>query len=455
MNTHTLIVGLGKTGLSCAKFLVQRGINVTVTDTRNNPPGLIALRTEVPQATLALGGFQEQVFGTAQQIILSPGVPIAEPLIQKAIQRGVTVIGDIELFAQEINQQPAATRAQIIAVTGSNGKSTVVSLLAAMAHTAGWKYAIGGNFGEPALNLLNPECKLYILELSSFQLETTYSLAPVAACVLNISPDHMDRYPNIETYAQAKARIYLNAKNSVFNRDDSQVQAMSKILHESIGFTIKSPTANDYGIIQTADETWLAYGKEPLLPTSALQIPGNHNLTNALAALALGNAAGLPMPAMLTALSQYTGLPHRTQLITIRNGIRWYNDSKGTNVGATIAALEGLHSPTNNAKAILIAGGDCKKADFTALAPVVAYTCRAVILIGRDAPIIEQALSGREGNATLVRAVNIAQSIEIADKLAKAGDHVLLSPACASFDMFRNYEHRGEVFAELVRGLKS
>jgi UDP-N-acetylmuramoylalanine--D-glutamate ligase len=456
MTRHTLIVGLGKTGLSCARFLTKKGYSCVVTDTRHNPPGLEALRTEFPSLPLALGGFTPEFFQTAEKIIISPGVAVAEPLIQEAIRRGIPVIGDIELFAYEINNLVVASftdksinRPQLIAVTGSNGKSTVVSLLGEMARTAGWNYAVGGNFGEPALNLLHPECQLYILELSSFQLETTYNLSPDAATVLNISPDHMDRYPNVKAYEQAKARIYINANYGIYNRDDTQVQNLKKIAND-IGFTLHAPNATDFGIAQHEKDNWLFHGVEPLLPITDLKILGRHNLANALAALALGTAVKLPMSAMLTTLRNYAGLNHRTQLITIRNGISWYNDSKGTNIGATIAALEGLHPQDNIAKAILIAGGDGKGADFSALAPTVARTCRTVILIGRDAPIIEQAIAK---HTKIITAVNLAHAVTVADQISQPGDHVLLSPACASFDMFRNYEHRGEEFTKLVRGL--
>lgn len=445
---RTLIVGLGKTGLSCARFLARRGIEFSITDTRNVPPGFETLRSELPRIPLHLGGFRTEVFNAAEQIILSPGVAVADPFVQSAIKRGVPVIGDIELFAQFLPIVAGDNKAQTIAVTGSNGKSTVVSLLGAMATNAGIANVIGGNFGEPALNLLAPSIQLYVLELSSFQLETTYNLTPIASAALNVSPDHMDRYPNVELYAQAKARIYSGATVRVFNRDDPLVATMLNSTSHNVSFGLNPPSTHDFGLIDQANQTWIAQGTETLLPTTALRIPGRHNLSNALAALALGNAAGLPMSKMLETLTNYTGLAHRTQLIVTRNGVRWYNDSKGTNVGATRAALEGLHPQHGNGRALLIAGGDGKGADFSPLAPVVARTCRAVILIGRDAPILEQALNGY---ATLLRAANLAEAVQVADEVAKTDDYVLLSPACASFDMFRNYEHRGEIFNELVR----
>ncbi len=439
----TLIVGLGKTGLSCARFLSRQGIRVAITDTRDHPPGLELLMDELPDTALFLGGFKEEVFDAAEQIIVSPGVSVAEPLIQSALQRGVPVIGDIELFAR-------AVQAPVVAVTGSNGKSTVVSMLGEMAEHAGWQTAVGGNLGEPALDLLNDETRFYVLELSSFQLETTHSLEPKAAAVLNISPDHMDRYASLQEYSDTKARIYSNAGTGVINLDDRRVRAMRGIADKDAGFTLSEPDGGDYGLREHDDELWLCRGERHLLPVEHLRLAGNHNIANALAALALGEAAGLPITAMLEGLRKFGGLSHRTELIAERHGVRWFNDSKGTNPGATMAALEGLHPAQGEGRAILIAGGDCKGADFDELGPVVEYTCRAVVLIGRDAPLLKQALKGR---CELVAADSLEKAVRKADKLAEAGDHVLLSPACASFDMFKSFEHRGEVFVQAVRGL--
>ncbi len=439
----TLIVGLGKTGLSCARFLTGQGIRVAVTDTRLEPPGLEQLRDELPDAALFLGGFSAEVFQAAEQIIVSPGVSVAEPLIQDALGRGVPVIGDIELFAR-------AVRAPVVAVTGSNGKSTVVSLLGEMAHYAGWRSAVGGNLGEPALDLLHEDNRCYVLELSSFQLETTHSLEPRAAAVLNVSPDHMDRYASVEDYAATKAHIYRGAEVGVINRDDPRVQAMAGMAAQDIGFGLSTPVGSDYGLSERDGETWLCRGDHHLIPVAELQLQGSHNIANALAALALGDAAGLPVTAMLEGLRQFRGLAHRSQLVRERRGVRWYNDSKGTNPGATLAALEGLHPASGAGRAVLIAGGDGKGADFSELAPVVERTCRCVILVGRDAPLLEAAL---QGSAPLQRADSLEQAVQKAAELARGGDHVLLSPACASFDMFRGFEHRGEVFAAAVLGL--
>ncbi len=439
--SKTLIVGLGKTGLSCARYLHNQGILVAVTDSRQHPPGLQALRAEMPDLALFLGGFDREVFAAAEQLVVSPGVSVAEPLIQEALARGVPVIGDIELFAR-------AVRAPVAAITGSNGKSTVTTLLAEMARYAEWKTAAGGNLGDPALELLNRDSGFYVVELSSFQLETTHSLRAKAAAVLNVSLDHMDRYPDIDAYAAAKSKVYRGAEVGVINRDDERVLAMQGLAQHELGFTLGRPQGSDYGLGAHQGETWLCRGAQPLLPVSQLRLPGRHNLANGLAALALGEASGLPMPAMLEALRRFRGLAHRTQLVADKRGVRWYNDSKGTNVGATIAALEGLHAKAGDSRTLLIAGGDGKGADFAPLAPVVARTARAVILMGKDAGLIERTL--RPSGVPLIGVANMDEAVALALQHAHPGDRVLLSPACASFDMYRDYVARGEAFVAAV-----
>ena len=439
--SRVLVVGLGKTGTSCARFLARRGAAVAVTDTRVEPPGLDAMRRELPDVALFLGGFDRSAFAAAELVVVSPGVSVQEPLIREARLRGVPVLGDIELFAQ-------TARAPVAAITGSNGKSTTTMLLGEMARIAGRRAAVGGNLGEPALDLLDPAVELYVLELSSFQLETTESLAPAVATVLNISPDHMDRYPDLAAYAAAKARIFRSAAVAVVNRDDPAVTAMPGG-RERRGFTLGEPGTGDFGVRQHDGAPWLCRGDEPLVAAADVLIPGSHNRANALAALAMGDALGLPLDAMREALRTFRGLSHRTQLVAEVGGVRFYDDSKGTNVGATAAALEGFDDGTP-ARTVLIAGGDGKGQDFATLGPLLARTARCVVLIGRDAPLIEAALDP----ATLrVHARDMAEAVRLAAEQAQPGDRVLLSPACASFDMFRNYEHRGEVFAEAVRRL--
>lgn len=441
----TLIVGLGKTGLSCARYLAAQGVSLAMTDSRENPPGLESLRQELPDMALFLGGFQEEVFEAASRLVVSPGVALDQPLIQAAMQRGVEVLGDVELFAR-------VAKAPVIAITGSNGKSTVTTLLGEMARMAGVKVAVGGNLGEPALDLLDDEVDLYILELSSFQLESTWSLKPRASVVLNVSADHMDRYRDLQDYADTKAKVYHQAEVAVVNRDDPMVAAMVDEASESLGFTLQAPQASDFGLHEQDGVNWLSEGHAPLIPVSELRIPGRHNQANALAALALGSAAGFPQNDMLAALRSYTGLPHRTQWVADKAGLRWYNDSKGTNVGATISALNGLHSDQGESRTVLIAGGECKDADFSELVDVAVKTTRGVVLIGRDAPVIRSVLEGR---VKLVDAQSMDEAVASAYRLAQPGDRVVLSPACASFDMFSNFEQRGEAFIAAVEAFEA
>lgn len=439
----TLVVGLGKTGVSCARYLRAQGIPVAVTDSRSNPPGLAQLRRELPEVAVFVGGFDPAVFAAAEQLVVSPGVPLALAPIREAMARGVPAIGDVELFAR-------AARAPICAITGSNGKSTVTTLLGLMGRLAGRRTAVGGNLGEPVLDLLDAAAELYVVELSSFQLETTRGLSAQAATVLNVSADHMDRYPDFAAYRDAKARIFERAKVAVVNRDDPQVCAMPRHPPRELGFTLGAPSAADYGLRERDGATWLCRGAEALMPAEAVLIRGRHNLANALAALALGEACGLPLEPCLDALRTFPGLDHRSQLVAKRQGLAWYDDSKGTNPGATVAALDGLVPPGSATRVVLIAGGDGKGADFSPLAAVAERAARAVVLIGRDAPRIAAVLQGR---VPLAHAADMDEAVRRALELGQPGDCVLLSPACASFDMFDNYEHRGRVFAEAVRRL--
>jgi UDP-N-acetylmuramoylalanine--D-glutamate ligase len=441
----TLVVGLGKTGLSCCRYLRARGERVAVADSRPNPPGLAELRREHPEVAVFVGGFDPAVFAAAEQLVVSPGVPLATPVIQETMARGVPAIGDVELFARD-------AMAPICAITGSNGKSTVTTLVALMARLAGRHAAAGGNLGEPALDLLDDSVDLYVVELSSFQLETTIGLEAQAATVLNLSADHMDRYPDFSAYADAKARIFQGASVAVVNRDDFAVCAMMRAPEAEIGFTLAEPSDRDYGLRTAEGSLWLCRGTELLIPADDVLIRGRHNLANALAALALAEACGLPTEPCLAALRSFPGLDHRSQLVGRFRGLAWYDDSKGTNPGATLAALDGLASPGSSSKVVLIAGGDGKGADFSPLAPVAERAARAVVLIGRDAPLIEAALDGR---VPTVFAADMDDAVRHAARLGQPGDSVLLSPACASFDMFDNYEHRGRVFADAVRRLGS
>lgn len=436
-----LIVGLGKTGVSCARYLTRAGMQVAITDDRSAPPGLSAVQAEMPDAALFLGRFASEAFEHAEQLVVSPGVSLNHPLIQAAQARGVEVIGDIELFAR-------AVRAPVAAITGSNGKSTVTTLLGEMARRAGRNVKVGANLGIPALDLLDPtqaEPDLYVLELSSFQLESTFSLTPRAAVILNISPDHMDRYADLAAYAQAKQRIYRHAEIQVVNRDDTLAASLADPAAPCVGFSLQAPQAGDYGVRSHQGEDWIARGEQVLLPVSALRMVGKHNLSNALAALAVGDALGLDAEAMYRSLREFPGLAHRTQWVGEAQGVVWYNDSKGTNLGATLAAVQGLDRPV-----VLIAGGQGKGADFNLLREPLRNRLRALVLIGQDAPLIERAL---QGVAPIAHAETMPAAVQQAATLAQAGDAVLLSPACASFDMFNGYDHRGEVFMDAVRRL--
>ncbi|MFB1485562.1 MULTISPECIES: UDP-N-acetylmuramoyl-L-alanine--D-glutamate ligase [unclassified Thiocapsa] len=441
----TLVVGLGKTGLSCARYLRSQGVATAVTDSRENPPGLQQLRDEMPEVAVFVGGFAPEAFAAAARLVVSPGVPVSDPLIRDAMARGVEVIGDVELFAR-------AAQAPICAITGSNGKSTVTTLVGQMAAAAGQRVSVGGNLGEPALALLEASIERYVLELSSFQLETTFSLHADVAVVLNVSADHMDRYPDLNAYAQTKGRIYRGARVAVVNRDDPIVVAMPREAALEIGFTLGEPTGSDFGRCVHDGAPWLCRGTQPLMPASEVRVAGLHNLANALAALALASGCGLPMEPSCAVLRRFSGLPHRSELVAERDGVRWYDDSKGTNPGATVAALDGLIPPGSMGRAVLIAGGDGKGADFSPLRSAVKRTARAVVLIGRDAGLIAQAL---DGEVPLSEAASMQDAVAQAAAIARPGDTVLLSPACASFDMFDSYEHRGRVFAEAVRGLGS
>ena len=432
----TLVVGLGRTGLSCVRFLAAHGAEVAVTDSRARPPALAQLRDLVPQAAVFVGGFSEQALSGAEQVLVSPGVAANAPFLNAARARGLPVFGDIELFARTV-------QAPVVGITGSNGKSTVTSLLGLMAERAGVDARVGGNLGTPALDLVrDPEPQLYVLELSSFQLEVTESLRCVAATVLNISPDHLDRHATLEDYAAAKARIYRHCGTAVINREDVQVRRMVGASQKQVSFGLDAPQGANYGLIEHAGECWLACGSERLLKVSELRIRGAHNVANALAALALGTAAGLPRPAMLAALREFAGLPHRMQYVGSYRDVEYYDDSKGTNVGATLAAVAGVSQPL-----VLIAGGDGKHQDFTPLASALAGKARAVVLLGKDAAVIETALAGR---VPTLRVAEMDAAVAQAAQLAQPGDWVLLSPACSSLDMFDNFEHRGRVFAAAV-----
>lgn len=435
-----VIVGLGKTGLSCARFLAAHGIDFMIVDSREIPPGLDELKTIVPATKIVTGEFKPDLFATANTLIVSPGISVQHALIASARARGADIIGDIELFAR-------VAQAPIIAITGSNGKSTVTTLFAEMLRQANKQVQVGGNLGVPALELLDDAAELYVLELSSFQLETTDSLDVVVSVILNISEDHMDRYDDLQAYIDAKAKILNGHGSVVANLDDQIVVKLVDRLNlhrKRINFSLNQPTDNNYGLHLHAGETYLCKGQDALLPVSKVAIKGTHNIANALAALALGEALDLPMPAMLTALQTYTGLPHRMQWVGECHGVNWFNDSKATNVGAAVAAIEGVPGDS----VILLAGGQGKDQDFSPFGAALAKRVKAVVLMGEDAALLAEVIPA---SVTISYADDMTAAIELAASHAVQGDAVLLSPACASFDMFNNYEHRGEVYMAAVR----
>lgn len=440
---QVLVLGLGDTGLSALRWLQRRGARLSVADTRATPPGLDAVRAELPEVAVHLGAFRREAFDAAEFVVASPGVPLAEPEVQAAIARGIPVVGDVELFAQH-----KPSHAKVIAITGANGKSTVTALAGEMCKHAGLNTVVAGNIGLPVLDALGEApADVYVLELSSFQLETTFSLEADAATVLNVTEDHMDRYAGMADYAAAKSRIFHGNGIQVLNREDGWSRGMALPGHKRVTFgTDTAPTSDDFGLLRRNGKTWLAQGGTALLDIADMRIAGLHNAANALAALALCRAIGLEYEPLLAALREFKGLPHRVEWVAEVNGVAFFDDSKGTNVGATCAALAGMPC-----RVVLIAGGDGKGQDFAPLREPVAKNARAVVLIGRDGPQIGRELQG--SGVPLVEAAAMEAAVRQAFAAAQPGDAVLLSPACASWDMFRNYAHRAEVFIAAVKAL--
>jgi UDP-N-acetylmuramoylalanine--D-glutamate ligase len=456
---NVLVLGLGDTGLSCARWLLARGARVSVADSRDAPPQAERLASLAPGVALTTGAFDVAQLQAVDLLVVSPGIPLADPAVTAAMTAGVEVVGDVELFARAIaaiNAERATTPEtirpmQLLAITGSNGKSTVTAMCGEMCRIAGLQTCVAGNIGLPVLDALleaetcnTPMPQVWVLELSSFQLETTSSLNATAATVLNVSEDHMDRYAGLDAYAAAKARIFSGDGVQVLNRDDARTMAMALLGRKVVSFGLeRSPHDENLGLCE--DE--LCLGDDMLMPMSALKVNGLHNVANALAALALTRTLGLPLATLLRGLVHFTGLPHRVEKVAEIENITYFDDSKGTNVGATEAALYGL----GRRRAVVILGGDGKGQDFTPLKAAVESNARAVLLIGRDAPLIAAAIEGC--GVDTYPAASLSEAVEQAHRLARPGDAVLLSPACASFDMFRNYAHRAEVFIQAVHKL--
>ncbi|WP_434745258.1 UDP-N-acetylmuramoyl-L-alanine--D-glutamate ligase [Candidatus Pantoea rara] len=428
-----VIIGLGLTGLSCVDFFLAQGVTPRVMDTRVSPPGLDKLPGQVERH---LGGINGDWLLAADLIVASPGVALAHPILSEAVEAGIEIVGDIELFCRE-------AQAPIVAITGSNGKSTVTTLVGEMAKAAGWQVGVGGNIGLPALSLLQSPAQLYVLELSSFQLETTHSLKAAAATVLNVSEDHMDRYPlGMQQYRAAKLRVYENAQICIVNADDALTMPVRGADTRCVSFGVDF---GDYHLNKQQGSIWLRVKGEKVLNTAEMKMVGQHNYTNALAALALADAVGLPRASSLAALTHFNGLAHRFQLVHEHQGVRWINDSKATNVGSTEAALNGLQV---QGTLWLLMGGDGKSADFTPLIPWLQGDNLRLYCFGRDG---DELAALRPDIA--VRTETMRQAMEQIAPQVKAGDMVLLSPACASLDQFRNFEQRGEQFAQLAKEL--
>ncbi|MEG1653628.1 MAG: UDP-N-acetylmuramoyl-L-alanine--D-glutamate ligase [Hafnia sp.] len=428
-----VIIGLGLTGLSCVDFFMARGVTPRVIDTRLSPPGLDKLPENVERH---LGDMNLEWLLDADLIVASPGIALASPALSVAAEAGVEIVGDIELFCRE-------AQAPIVAITGSNGKSTVTTLVGEMAKSAGWSVGVGGNIGLPALMLLKQECDLYVLELSSFQLETTTSLRAAAATILNVTEDHMDRYPlGLQQYRAAKLRVYENAKVCVVNSDDALTMPIRGADSRCVSF---GADVGDYHLNRQQGEIWLRVCGEKILNTREMKITGKHNFTNALAALALADAVGIPRASSLKALTTFTGLAHRFQLSLDHNGVRWINDSKATNVGSTEAALNGLHV---DGTLHLLLGGDGKSADFSSLAQYLQGDNVRLYCFGRDG---EQLAALRPEVAEQTETME--QAMRIIATRVKSGDMVLLSPACASLDQFKSFEQRGDEFSRLAKEL--
>jgi UDP-N-acetylmuramoylalanine--D-glutamate ligase len=437
-----IVVGLGKSGMSLVRFLANRGVSFAVADTREDPPELATLRRDYPQVEVRCGALDVEFLCRADELYVSPGLALATPALQQAAMRGVKLSGDVELFARN-------AKAPIVAISGSNAKSTVTTLVGEMAAAAGKRVAVGGNLGTPALDLLSDDVELYVMELSSFQLETTDQLGAEVATVLNISEDHMDRYTGLPAYHLAKHRIFRGARQVVVNRQDALTRPLIGEGVPCWTFGLNKPDRNGFGLREENGEKYLAFQFDNLLPVRELKIRGGHNQANALAALALGHAVGLPFDAMLASLKTFAGLVHRCQWLRELNGVNYYDDSKATNVGAALAAIEGLGADIDG-KLVLIAGGDGKGADFTPLKAPVAAHCRAVILLGRDADLLAATFGD---SVPLVRVTTLEEAVQRAADIALEGDAVLLSPACASLDMFKNFEERGQLFARAVGDL--
>ena len=437
---RVLVLGMGATGASVARYLAARGDTAVFCDTRSVAPGRDAIAAAMPESSLYAGPALPELPHTVEQVVVSPGVPLDLPLLVKARDRGLEICSDIDLFMREC-------RAPVIAVTGSNGKSTVTAMTAAALAGAGWQAPAGGNLGTPALDLLDATADACVLELSSFQLERSQPLAAAAAVVLNLSPDHLDTHGDFDAYAQAKARIYQACRHAVVNRDEPGLAALPRRDAVVSGFTLLAPEPGDFGLLQREGEAWLACGERPLLRAADLQVAGRHNYANALAALALGAALGADPQSMVTGIREFPGLPHRMQCVHRAGGVTWIDDSKATNVGAAVTSVNGVEGPL-----VLIAGGDAKGGEFTALVDALRNRDCAAVLLGKDR---EQLAAALRQVCQICLVDDMGEAVTVAGALAKPGATVLLAPACSSLDMFADYAARGDAFRAAARAQRS
>ena len=434
-----LVLGMGGTGAACARYFAARGIAVLFADTRAAPPGLAAIRAAIPAVEVHTGEIPASLPPHVAQIVISPGVDLHLPVLQAARRQNIPVLSDVDLFVSE-------ARAPIVAITGSNGKSTVTSMLGQMLIAAGMRAGVGGNLGTPALDLLDPATQVYVLELSSFQLERSQLIDAAAAVLLNVSPDHLDIHGDMAAYTAVKARVYAHCKVAVVNRDEPALDSLVPAGTPVISFGLGTPGAGEFGLLRQANDVWLARGTEALLPVTNLQFSGRHNISNALAALALGTALGLQTAALLPGLLSYRLLPHRMAVVATRDGVTWIDDSKATNIGAAVASISSVDGPL-----VLIAGGDGKGASFALLADALRGRQCVAVLLGRDR---EQLAAALQGVCPIHRVADMPAAVCAAHAAAKPGWTVLLAPACSSLDMYRDYAARGDAFCSAVLGLQ-
>ncbi|MBT3799068.1 MAG: UDP-N-acetylmuramoyl-L-alanine--D-glutamate ligase [Porticoccaceae bacterium] len=438
-NSKIAILGMGATGLSVARFLSSLGTPFVFADSREQPPNLNEVRDSFPQVSTQLGEFNEALFADIDLAIISPGIALDQSALIKARQKGVTFIGDLDLFLDQ-------AEAPVVAITGSNGKSTVTTLLGEMAKNSGLQVGVGGNLGLPMLDLLSVKHQLYVLELSSFQLELLTSSRGATVGLLNVTPDHMDRYKDLDQYVAAKHHIFRGAKYVISNRQDSLTAQREQTESQTLTFGLDRPSKGNFGLAVHNHQESLFYGSQVLLSVEEVAMKGRHNIGNALAALALGHAAGLPIVSMLETLRTFKGLPHRCEAIATIDNVSYINDSKGTNIGATLAAIEGFGSDSYK-NLLLIAGGQGKGQDFDGLKEAADSFVKCGFLYGEDAQQLEDAL---HSVTKVYRADSLVEAVAVAKSAARPGDIVLLSPACASFDSFTGFEERGHCFSQAV-----